>query len=209
VLEIHGVPIHLQVVPAWLDETAARKIAVRARQSGIPVFVHQHGFSHENHGIHDRRFEFDDRRGFDAQLVDIQQGQSILKSRLGEWLEPIFSPPWNRWGLPTLEALVQAGFCAFSGLERAEVAKHPSLTYIPMTIDPIRWRPDPHHQAWEATQEILVESLTNNDFAGLELHHAVMTSDDVENLDLLLGELCRRGVRWETMESVAARRECR
>lgn len=205
VMERRGVPLHLEVVPAWLDEAAADRIAERARRCDIPVAVHQHGAAHVNHGTPTRRFEFGDSRGLEPQLADIRKGREVLEARLPDLFEPVFSPPWNRYGASTLEALALAEFVAFSSAVRPGAPTQASVACVPMTLDPVQWRPSPKHQPWEDIQLELATSLEREGFAGLELHIEVMTEDDVEGLDLLLAEFVRRGVRFPTMRSVVER----
>ncbi len=201
-MEKNGVPLHLEVVPALLEGTAATDLAGRARRSRVPIAVHQHGTAHVNHGTETRRFEFDDCRGLDAQLADIRQGRAVLEASLPDWFEPMFSPPWNRYGASTLEALACAGFSAFSCLAKPDAATHPWIAFVPMTLDPVRWKLQPKHQPWTQIQSELVASLQQDGFAGLELHHNVMTDEDVNGLDQLLEGLLTHGVGFPTMRTV-------
>ena len=165
--------------------------------------VHQHGTAHVNHGTATRRFEFDDCRGVDRQLADIREGRAVLEAILPDWFEPMFSPPWNRYGASTLEALARADFSAFSCLTKPDAITHSSIAFVPMTLDPIRWRPHPRHLPWNEIQSELVASLEQDGFAGLELHHDVMTEEDVAGLDRLLEKLRVLGVEFPTMQTVA------
>ncbi|MEE9295818.1 MAG: DUF2334 domain-containing protein [Phycisphaerae bacterium] len=202
-MEKNGVPLHLEVVPEWLDGTAASALAGRARRSRVPIAVHQHGTAHVNHGTQTRRFEFDDCRGVDAQLADIRQGRAVLEASLCDWFELMFSPPWNRYGASTLQALARADFTAFSCLAKPDATTHPSIAFVPMTLDPVRWRPHPRYLPWNQIQSELIASLEQDGFAGLELHHDVMTQEDVDGLDRLLEKLRALGVRFPTMQTVA------
>lgn len=203
IMERYGVPLHLEVVPAWLDDAAIQAIAERARRSSVPVAVHQHGSAHANHGSEARRFEFDDSRTLDEQIDDIQQGRNVLEAALNEWFEPMFSPPWNRYGASTLEALTRTGFSAFSCLVRPDAPTHPSVAFVPMTMDPVQWRKEPVHRPWDQVQSELAAALEQSGYAGLELHHEVMTDQDMAGFERLLERLGERGVRFPTMRSVA------
>lgn len=203
-MEKNDVPLNLEVVPEWLDDTAAAALASRARRSRVPVAVHQHGTAHLNHGTEDRRFEFDDCRSVDAQLADIRRGRAVLEESLGDCFEPMFSPPWNRYGASTLQALARAEFSAFSCLAKRNAPLHPSIAFVPMTLDPVRWKPHPLHLTWTQIQSELAASLERDGFAGLELHHDVMSEDDVHGLDQLLERLRARGVVFPPMRTVVA-----
>lgn len=201
-MENNGVPLHLEVVPEWLDAAAVSALVQRARRSRIPIAVHQHGTAHVNHGTETRPFEFDDCRGVDAQLADIRQGRAMLEASLPEWFEPMFSPPWNRYGASTVQALVRADFSAFSCLVKPTAPAHQSIAFVPMTLDPVRWRPQPRHQPWTQIQSELAATLEQDGFAGLELHHEVMAEDDVNGLDQLLEGLRSQGVVFPPMRTV-------
>lgn len=209
VLERHDAPLNLEVVPGWLDEGGAVSLSERAKRSHVSVSVHQHGADHVNHGTDKRRFEFDDSRGVDTQFADIQRGRALLEASLPDLFEPVFSPPWNRYGASTLEALVRAGFSLFSSFVRADAPTHPSVVCIPMTVDPVRWRHEPKHQPWIDTLGELVRALERDGYAGLELHHEVMTDEDIEELDRLLETLRVRGVRYPPMIAIAERARCK
>lgn len=206
VLERRGVPIHLEVVPGWLDGGGSAEIAERARRARVPVEVHQHGADHDNRGDDARRYEFGDDRSLADQLAAIRAGRAVLEDRLPEWFRPIFSPPWNRYGATTLEALAQAGFAALSCLERTGATTHPSVVHIPMSTDPIRWRPEPTYRPWNETQAELFDALDRAGVAGLELHHAHLDDQDLDGLDRTLAEIVSRPVRCPTMTSFAEER---
>lgn len=205
-LEQYRVPVHLGVIPARLKAPASGALCRRAQGCRVPVSVHQHGFRHTNHGTNGRRYEFDDARGYDAQLAEIQRGRMILEQAISDWFEPIFSPPWNRCGASTLEALSAAGFTAVSMVIKRQTPIHPAVTAIPVTVDPVRWRPNRLRKSRTSTRSLVLNQLAGDGYAGLCLHPQLMDEDDCEDLAALLNVLAERGVEFPTMRCVADRR---
>jgi len=201
VLENHGVPVHLGVIPADLERGEAKRLLARARRSRSPVSVQQHGFRHVNHGKGKRRFEFGDDRSLDEQRADILAGRRILEQHLEELFEPVFVPPWDRLGASTLEILAQERYLAVSIIDTSASPEDGRVPRVSMTTDPVRWRPSPVHKPWDETYREITAHLARKNYAGIELHHEVMDDRAVTGLDRLLGRL--QGIRLPTMRVVA------
>ena len=75
-----------------------RRSARDGARAGRPAAsrVHQHGLAHVNHEPDGRKFEFGPSRTHEEQRADIEAGRRLLAERLGDAVEPIFTPPWNR-----------------------------------------------------------------------------------------------------------------
>ncbi len=144
-----------------------------------------------------------DGRTRDQQLVDVERGRDALAQLVPQLFEPIFSPPWNRCNPTTLEVLAEAGFLAVSFLEQQNSPRHDSLVRVPMTTDPITWRPEPVHRPWDKTRDDLLAALDRIGLAGLELHHELMGANEVAGLAGVLENLARRDLSWPTMRAVA------
>ena len=203
VLEGHGVPLHLGVIPVDLEPAGAERLRERAGRSRSPVSVQQHGYRHVNHGSGKRRFEFGDERAVAEQRSDILAGREILQEQIGELFEPIFVPPWDRLGASTLEILAQEHYLAVSVIETSSSPEDPRVPRVRMTTDPVQWRPDRAHRPWEETHREVAERLALEGYAGIELHHEIMDEEAVTGLDGLLGRL--QGAGWPTMRAVADR----
>lgn len=198
-LEEYGAPIHLEVIPEDLDEIGATDLREENSRRSVAVLCHQHGYRHFNHGTDGRRCEFGDHRGFENQFEDLGAGKEQLATLLGETFEPIFSPPWNRYGKTTLDAAKAAGLQGMSVLWKEGGDTHPQFPIIPFTLDPVRWKPTPVHQPWQRTLEELLESMEEEGSAGLQLHHEVMETDDFDGLKNTLAELVKNGVQFPPM----------
>lgn len=206
ILETHGIPIHLEVIPGDLNEAGAAELQQEYERRSVPVLCHQHGFRHTNHGSETKRCEFGDHRGFEAQLEDLIAGKDHLETLLGEIFEPFFSPPWNRYGETTLNAIEAAGLRGMSVLWKDGAPSHPRVPIIRFTHDPVNWKPTPQHQSWPETLENLLTEIKSGNSVGLQLHHEVMEERDFLGLDEMLGELLKHGVFCPTMKDLAMRR---
>lgn len=203
ILEDHGIPIHLEVIPGDLAETGAKELQQECNRRAVPVLCHQHGFRHANHGTGNKKCEFGDHRGYEAQLEDLVTGKSMMENLLGDLFDPFFSPPWDRYGETTLKAIEAAGLDGMSVLWKEGSPDHPNLPIIRFTLDPVNWKPTIQHQSWHETLTSLLASIENNNFAGLQLHHEVMEESDFVGLDETLGKLSDAGIQWPTMKDLA------
>src|SRR5688572_9160680 len=107
----HGLPLDLAVIPKALRASLTRELRARA---GDRLALHQHGLAHANHEPEGRKFEFGPSRSRDTQRADIEAGRELLLERLGELVQPIFTPPWSRCTAVTGECLAELGFTVLS-----------------------------------------------------------------------------------------------
>jgi hypothetical protein len=83
---------------------------------------------------------------------------------LGDRVDPIFTPPWNRCTVETGHCLVELGFAALSREHRAEPLKLPALNEVPIHVD---WcKPD--------REERLAAAIAAGGPTGVTFHHAEM-----------------------------------
>jgi hypothetical protein len=170
----HGLPLDLAVIPAELTPRLAGELRER------PVGLHQHGYAHLNHQREGRKCEFGSDRSRAQQEADIAAGRERLTELLGDRLDAIFTPPWNRSTRDTAEALVALGFAALSREHRAEPLG--LLPEVPVHLDVARLSPD----ELDARFAGLVRE---GGPVGVMFHHAVMEDDDFARADALLGLL--------------------
>ena len=179
-----GVPIDLAVIPDALDAALARKLR-QFTTSGELVAVHQHGRSHVSHEAAGRKNEFGPSRSVAEQWDDIHAGQRRLLALLGEPVDPIFTPPWNRCTAVTAACLAALGFELLSRDADAETFGVDGIGELPVHLDWTGRRgvaagPD----AWGVTIARRLHSAGAP--VGLMLHHAVMAREDRRLLDELL-----------------------
>lgn len=169
-----GLPVDLAVIPYELTSRLAG--ALRHLAAG-GIGLHQHGFAHVNHEPDGRKYEFGAARSASAQLHDINAGRSRLRSALGDVVDSIFTPPWNRCTETTADCLATLGFRALSRQSRAEPFDVPGLVELPIHVD---WFA--HHKRVRLAPpefgELVARTVGAGGPVGFMFHHAVMDADE-------------------------------
>lgn len=176
--------INLAVVPAWL--TRPRWAALR-RAAGPDALCcwHQHGWRHFNHEPRGKKQEFGPSRTAEAVRRDIQCGRQRLRSILGAAFTPVFTPPWNRCSLTTLEYLRLFGYHAVSRSAGAVPAPIEGLPDLQVNVD-LHTRREPNAQKdWGALLQELFQALAGG-VCGVMIHHRRMNANAFVFLELLL-----------------------
>jgi predicted deacetylase len=174
--ERHGLSLDLAVIPQALRPGLARELRARA---GDGLALHQHGLAHVNHEPEGRKIEFGPSRSREAQRRDIEAGRRLLRERLGDAVEPIFTPPWNRCTAVTGLCLAELGFSVLSREARAEPLGIPELRELPVSLDWSRLSPRAFAESFAAAAAPV----------GVMFHHAEMDDAEMDRADELLGLL--------------------
>jgi len=178
VFDAHAAWVDLAVIPRALDAGLARELLARER-----VGLHQHGLAHANHEPEGRRrCEFGLARPEAAQRADILEGRERLRELLGDRLDPVFTPPWNRCTLDTARCLADLGFRVLSRESREERFDLPGLDEVPVCVDWVRLGPD-------QVAERIAAAIGSGARAGVMLHHAVMDDASMRRVGDLLALL--------------------
>ncbi|HEX9994551.1 MAG TPA: hypothetical protein VGB14_16595, partial [Acidimicrobiales bacterium] len=181
--DAHSLPVDVAVIPAALTPALARELARRA--AGGLVRLHQHGFAHVNHEPEGRKCEFGPARSPAEQAADVAAGRDRLADALGDLVDPVFTPPWNRCTAATAAALAGAGLRVLSRDESAGSVGHPGLAEVPVTVDwfggrkGVRWAP-------AELGRRLADGVRGGGPVGVMLHHAVTDDDERAAVDELL-----------------------
>lgn len=194
-IERRGVPIDLAVIPDACEAPLARVLRDRG---GDLVHLHQHGRAHVNHEPTGRKCEFGTSRSPDQQRDDIAAGRSRLRDLVGDRLEPIFTPPWNRCTAATVQCLVDLGFQLLSR-DVTEATGADAVDELPVTLD---WSGRRGARAGRSDWGITIARSirTSRQPIGLMLHHAVMSELDREMVGALLDVLTSHdAVRFASM----------
>jgi hypothetical protein len=173
----HGVPIDLAVIPDATDADCAANL--RRWTARGPIRLHQHGRAHTNHQRFGRKCEFGDERSVEAIRADVIAGATRLRGLLGELIDPIFTPPWNRCTVETAEALPEAGHRVLSRESSAAPLGLADICEIPVTFDWFAKAVAPDRGA------ALQHQLSGAGPVGIMLHHAVTGDEDRH----IIGEL--------------------
>ena len=168
--DAHGLPLDVAAIPQALGGGIARELRARG------VAVHQHGLAHVNHEPDGRKQEFGPSRPREVQRADIEAGRTLLAERLGDAVDPIFTPPWNRCTRDTGVCLADLGFAVLSRESRAEPFGVPGLLELPVSLDWCRLAPDAFARGFAAAAAPV----------GVMFHHAEMDDDDIDRAEELL-----------------------
>lgn len=183
------VPIDLAVIPSELtDERAARLLAARDRFPAR-LGLHQHGWSHANlEPDGQRKSEFGPSRAESELDADLRRGRDVLRARLGDAVDPIFTPPWNRCVDSLGPLLTQAGVSVLSRDGFATRLQTAGLVECPTTID---WFAKRRGTRVSRTdwRRALAAQIDSGGTIGLLLHHAVTDDGELDDMRSVLGLL--------------------
>lgn len=180
-----GMPIDLAVIPENLDHWLADELLARWQRNKQLLGLHQHGFSHGNHELNGRKCEFGVSRTKIQQERDIAKGRAYLQKFLGEALDPIFTPPWNRCTQDTVQCLEELEFKLLSRDVTANKLETSSIQEAPVHIDWSRIIKSVD-EPLQALALALKANLTKNKITGVMLHHADMEGQHLGALSELL-----------------------
>ena len=181
-----GRPIDLAVIPALLNGSLVRALRQRMERSNREVALHQHGWAHVNHEPCGRRSEFGPSRSIAEMRADLRRGRAAMSAAFGAAASAVFVPPWNRCSEVTAAVLRDEGVRAVSREATAEPFGLRGLAEIPITVDWLAKRKGGGRVAAEARGQLLATAASGARPVGVMLHHAVMTDDDLAELDELL-----------------------
>ena len=182
--EQRGVLVDLAAIPDAVGAPLGRELAARARRGALAV--HQHGARHANHEPTGRKCEFGTARTPTDQLADIAWGQRRLRDSVGDVLQPIFTPPWNRCTAETGAALVACGIAVLSRDRTALKLHVAGLRELPIDVDWFATRKGrPLGRAAVVAQ--IAERVRQGGPVGVMLHHAVTGDDELAAVAELVG----------------------
>ena len=180
----HGVHVDLAVIPTEVGSELAG--ALRDRAAVGTVHLHQHGFRHVNHEPVGRKCEFGPSRSHDRQLADIAEGRALLGEHLHPFLDPVFTPPWNRCTAETAAVLADLGFRVLSRDRTAVPFGVDGLVEVPVAVDWFATRQGELLTRRQVGQQIAAQigdRLDSRDPVGIMLHHAVTGAGDLQLID--------------------------
>lgn len=187
----HGVPLALAVVPAWLTEARIDQLFASAPPDEDLWGWHQHGWRHVNWQKTGKKCEFGDQRPLEKQWKDVWQGHTRLMTVFQERLLPVFTPPWNRLSVMTLEVLDQMGFKAVSTtdpLPKTGKNTH-RLKNFRIAIDLHTRKNDDGASDYDLLLHELTSAFSKDAVVGIMIHHQRMTPFAFAFLDELMGQL--------------------
>ena len=181
------IEILLAVIPAH----AHKELAAYIKQHAIlkPCI---HGWSHTNYApVPEKKCELGSHRPLDEVLADIGRGRQRLEELIGNCLEPILVPPWNRMRDDLAPLLPQVGIKAFSTFaHRRSVPKMQVNTHV----DIMNWKAPGGTvgKSLDAVQNELASALS------------VSRANGCYPIGLLTHHLVHDEAAWATVSALAA-----
>ena len=187
----HRVPLCLAVVPAWLTGRRWQYLkSLGAKESSLWCW-HQHGWRHVNHEIDGKKQEFGASRSRSDIKRDLVQGKRRLEDLMEAEFYPVFTPPWNRCSLSTLQLLRDLGYTAVSRSRGSRPKVPEGLTDFFVNVDlHTRKERDPA-LGWRNLFNELQQAIPSN-CCGIMIHHQRMNDAAFDFLEMLIRILVRR-----------------
>jgi peptidoglycan/xylan/chitin deacetylase (PgdA/CDA1 family) len=187
----HQVPLCLAVVPAWLTGNRWQTLKGLTGKAASLWCWHQHGWRHINHEAEGKKQEF----GAVRSRLDIKRDLVLGKRRLEDLMEtdfyPVFTPPWNRCSLATLQLLGDLGYAAVSR-SRASMPQAPrGLPDFYTNVDLHTRKERNPALGWKNLLEELQPAISSK-FCGIMIHHQRMNEAAFDFLEMLIRILVKR-----------------
>ncbi len=178
-------PLCLAVVPCWMTKQRW-KIMENFESQGKNLFCwHIHGYRHVNHEIRGKKFEFGESRSSKEVFSDLSRGYKRLQSIIGKNLTPIFTPPWNRCSLETMQILQKLGIQGISRSHGVKPLPPRGFKDFPIHVDLHTRKEKDAQQGW---QNLLrqFDKAAGFKTCGIMIHHMRMNSQAFIFLEFLL-----------------------
>jgi peptidoglycan/xylan/chitin deacetylase (PgdA/CDA1 family) len=187
----YRIPLCLAVVPAWLTRLRWHRIKGLGGKSASLWCWHQHGWRHVNHETVGKKQEFGSARTPSEIKQDLMRGKRRLEHLIEEAFYPVFTPPWNRCSLNTLQVLRDLGYVAVSRSRNSLPASPEELPDFSMDVDLHTRRETNPEASWNNLFTALQHSLSNG-CSGIMIHHQLMNDAAFDYLEILLKILTNR-----------------
>jgi hypothetical protein len=185
-----GLPLDVAAIPSAVGEELTGELRARHAAASGRLGLHQHGFAHTNHETEGKKQEFGPARSADEQRRDLREGRERLRDLLGDALDPVFTPPWNRCTEVTGRCLLELGVRVLSREARVPPLALPGLAEVPVHVDWFAKRKGERLGRDEIGAQ-LAAAVRSGGPVGVMFHHAEMDADEMaaagELLDVLAG----------------------
>ena len=198
-------PLALAVIPEPCDRSLAE--ALNDTQS---IEVLQHGWSHANRAIGDKKSEYPSQIPASVVAAEVSSGRERLAALFGRRALPVFVPPWNRIAPELLPILAASGIEALSTIASPKTpAPRPltpkGLARIDTHVDLTDWNVGKRFIGTVAALGALVSwlqrcrlgNMAGDPAIGILTHHMIMDSETKAFLEGLIQVIAEhRAARW-------------
>ncbi len=181
----YKMPLCLATVPSWLTENRLDELSRLTGKKSSQWCWHQHGVTHRNYEIAGKKQEFGPNRTKNELKKSLKHGKERLTDLLKDNFSPVFTPPWNRCSLDTINSLIDLDFLAISRYQNALPKSPIKLPDFAVNVDLHTRKERSTDQALISLRRELVTSISSG-FCGIMIHHQRMNKRAFHLLDLLL-----------------------
>ena len=200
---LHRTPLSLAVVPSWLTRPHWQNLNELGRKAPSLWCWHQHGWRHINHEVDGKKQEFGPSRLLSMIRADLNRGKSRLQDLIGESFYPVFTPPWNRCSLETLELLNELGYNAVSRSMDSKPPPPDGLPDFPINVDLHTRKETNPVEAWNSLFTELGQAISSG-FCGIMIHHQRMIETSFTFIDCLLHTMfCKKDLLLVHLKELA------
>ncbi|UCD89869.1 MAG: polysaccharide deacetylase family protein [Desulfobacterales bacterium] len=187
----YRMPLELSVVPAWLTRIRWEQVKKSGQKSPDLMCWHQHGWRHINHEKAGKKQEFGPNRSHDQIRKDIISGRDRLEELMKESFYPVFTPPWNRCSLTTLNLLKELGYYAVSRIKESRPPAPIGLVDFQTNVDlHTRKGINPSKDLDDLFTEL--SRAISSGTCGVMIHHQRMNDAAFSFLELFLKSVVKR-----------------
>ena len=171
----YRIPLCTAVVPAWITRQRWELMQRYIEKGGSLFCWHMHGYRHVNHEMEGKKQEFGPGRNYDELLNDLSRGHDRLESIMGPHLTKVFTPPWNRCSLETMNILKEMGFKGISRSFGNKPFPPRGLEDFPVHVDLHTRKEKNAGTGWQKLLQEL-ETGMKEDVCGIMIHHMRMNN---------------------------------
>ena len=187
----HKMPLCLATVPTWLTPRRLKDLQQLTGDSKAQWCWHQHGYVHRNFELIGKNQEFGPARTYNEVTSSLEKGKNRLNFLLGTLNQPVFTPPWNRCSIETLQSLQDLKFQAISRSLGAKPHTKETFPDFQVNVDLHTRKEFSPSDGFQNLLAELEQSLASGR-CGIMLHHQRMNGRAVHLLDTLLACLKKK-----------------
>lgn len=187
----YGAPLSLAVAPAWLTRLRWQHIKELGKKIPSLLCWHQHGWRHVNHEKDGKKQEFGPNRSHDEIRKDIINGRNRLENLMEDSFYPVFTPPWNRCNLATLNVLKELGYYAVSRTKGSRPPSPNGLVDFQINVDLHTRKAAKPIEDWGCLFTELFQAISSGT-CGVMIHHQRMNDAAFGFLELFLKSVVKR-----------------
>jgi len=187
----YRVPLSLAVVPAWLTGFRWKNLKKPGQKSPELWCWHQHGWRHVNHEKKGKKQEFGPDRSHVRIRKDILKGKHRLEILMEELFYPVFTPPWNRCSLDTLNVIKELGYYAVSREKGSLLPSPDGLFDFQIHVDLHTRKSVNPIEDWNSLFTEISQAISSGN-CGIMIHHQRMNDAAFGFLELFLKTFVKR-----------------